>query len=157
MFTNEAYHQWFGLSSAELRGKRIWEVMGDAAFNTIRRSRSGRSPARGSPSALIPFKGREARWVSASYSPDLDPDGEVAGIFVLADDVTARKKIEEGTAFLSEATGLLLSSLDYETTLANLAHLAVPRVADWCAVCFEKDGRIRPMVIVHRIRPGSSR
>jgi signal transduction histidine kinase len=78
------------------------------------------------------------------------PDGKVAGVFVLANDISARKKTEEGWEFLSEATGLLLSSLDYETTLASIARLAVPRVADWCAVCIEKDGRIRPLVIAHQ-------
>ncbi len=36
--------------------------------------------------------------------------------------------------FLAEATALLSSSLDWETTLASLARLAVPAVADWCSV-----------------------
>jgi PAS domain S-box-containing protein len=38
------------------------------------------------------------------------------------------------SAFLSEASALLASSLDHEATLASVARLAVPRIADWCAV-----------------------
>lgn len=38
------------------------------------------------------------------------------------------------TAFLSEASEVLASSLDYQATLEAVARLAVPRVADWCAV-----------------------
>jgi signal transduction histidine kinase/ActR/RegA family two-component response regulator len=36
--------------------------------------------------------------------------------------------------FLSETGKLLSASLDYEATLKAVAHLAVPSVADWCAV-----------------------
>ena len=36
--------------------------------------------------------------------------------------------------FFSEASEVLSSSLDYRMTLAAVAHLAVPRIADWCAV-----------------------
>jgi PAS domain S-box-containing protein len=151
VFVNQSYQRWFGLSTDEILGRRVWEVMGDAAFATIRpfaeRALAGE---RVEFEALIPFKGMAPRWVSASYTPDVGSDGQVSGFFVLASDITARKKIEEGRAFLSEATGLLLSSLDYETTLANIARLAVPRVADWCAVCFEEDGRNRPLVMIHR-------
>ena len=36
--------------------------------------------------------------------------------------------------FLSEASALLASSLEWEATLASVAKLAVPGIADWCAV-----------------------
>ncbi len=41
---------------------------------------------------------------------------------------------EERMAFLAEASVMLASSLDYEETLQHVADLAVPRLADWCAV-----------------------
>jgi PAS domain S-box-containing protein len=41
---------------------------------------------------------------------------------------------ERRFAFLAEASRLLASSLDYETTLASVTRLAVPRLADWCAI-----------------------
>ncbi len=37
-------------------------------------------------------------------------------------------------AFLSEASAVLASSLDYELTLDRVAHLAVPFIANWCTM-----------------------
>ena len=47
-------------------------------------------------------------------------------------------------AFLAEMSSLLASSLDYETTLENVAQLIVPQFADWCAVdVVGEDGSIQ--------------
>ena len=49
----------------------------------------------------------------------------------------AREAADRGrqqSAFLAEAGTALSSSLDYETTLKSVARLAVPTIADWCAV-----------------------
>ena len=45
-----------------------------------------------------------------------------------------QKLAEDNVRFLAEASELLASSLDYETTLRNLADLAVRAIADWCTV-----------------------
>jgi hypothetical protein len=42
-------------------------------------------------------------------------------------------------AFLAEAGQLLSSSLDYRSTLAHVAELAVPRLADGCAIYLQED------------------
>jgi PAS domain S-box-containing protein len=53
-------------------------------------------------------------------------------------------------AFLAEAGRLLASSLDYAATLANVARLTVPTLADWCAVdVLEEDGNLRRLAVVH--------
>jgi len=44
------------------------------------------------------------------------------------------KRAESHARFLSEASAVLASSLDYESTLRNVARLAVPTLADWCVV-----------------------
>ena len=57
---------------------------------------------------------------------------------------------ERRSAFLAQASAILASSLDYETTLASVSRLVVPEVADWCAVhVIEKDGTIHPLAIAH--------
>jgi len=54
-------------------------------------------------------------------------------------------------AFLAEMSSLLASSLDYETTLANVAQLIVPQFADWCAVdIVGEDSSIQRIAVVHR-------
>jgi PAS domain S-box-containing protein len=55
------------------------------------------------------------------------------------------------TAFLSDVSALLSSSLDYETTLASVARMVVPRIADWCIVELANDPRAPsiPIVVEH--------
>jgi signal transduction histidine kinase/CheY-like chemotaxis protein len=53
----------------------------------------------------------------------------------LAERVNAERKLEEvRRAFLADATAALAQSLDYESTLAKVARLAVPGLADCCVV-----------------------
>jgi signal transduction histidine kinase/CheY-like chemotaxis protein len=53
----------------------------------------------------------------------------------LADRMNAERKREEvRRAFLADATAALAQSLDYESTLAQVARLAVPGLAECCAV-----------------------
>ncbi|RPH36925.1 MAG: PAS domain S-box protein, partial [Planctomycetota bacterium] len=151
VFTNRAYEEWFGCAAAGLVGKHIWEVLGDEAFEVLRpyAERALRGE-RVEYEALFPFKVGGARWMSTNYVPDVRPDGTIAGFFVLATDISARKRSEESTRFLSEATELLASTLDYETTLSNLARLAVPRIADWCSIFTRTDDGVRPLVVAHK-------
>jgi signal transduction histidine kinase len=52
--------------------------------------------------------------------------------------------------FLADASRLLAASLDYETTLATVAGLAVPHLGAWCIVdVVEPDGSARRLSIVH--------
>jgi signal transduction histidine kinase len=56
----------------------------------------------------------------------------------------------EQVAFLAEVSEVLASSLDYRATLAAVARLAVPRLADWCAVdIVDAHGRLRRVAISH--------
>lgn len=57
---------------------------------------------------------------------------------------------ERRSRFLGESTTVLASSLDYETTLATVARLAVPHFADWCAVDMrDETGAIQRLAVVH--------
>ncbi len=62
----------------------------------------------------------------------------------------AESKATAHLRFLAKASGLLLSSLDYETTLRTLAGSAVPSIADWCAVdMVTPDGGVRRLAVAH--------
>lgn len=61
-----------------------------------------------------------------------------------------RRLSEERESFLLHASTILGSSLDYESTLQNVAQLAVPRLADWCGVLIQdEDGQIRSVAVAH--------
>ncbi|MCA9519138.1 MAG: PAS domain S-box protein [Myxococcales bacterium] len=49
-------------------------------------------------------------------------------------DITARRRADEHQRLLAEAAERLAASIDYEKTLAEVARLAVPTLADWCII-----------------------
>lgn len=52
-------------------------------------------------------------------------------------------------SFLADASAALARSLDYEATLRTVADLAVPDLADWCAIDLLEDGGLRRVAISH--------
>jgi GAF domain-containing protein/anti-sigma regulatory factor (Ser/Thr protein kinase) len=52
-------------------------------------------------------------------------------------------------SFLADATSELASSLDYRTTLAKIAELVVPRLADWCAIHLKGETGPEKVVVTH--------
>ncbi|TMB59685.1 MAG: response regulator [Deltaproteobacteria bacterium] len=106
-----------------------------------------------------------------SAAPIRDRDGRIIAGAVTFYDLTERKRIEleraelmareqaaraaaevaeRRAAFLADASSALAGSLDYQTTLASLAHLAVPFLADWCKIdMLEPDGGLRRIAIAY--------
>ena len=57
---------------------------------------------------------------------------------------------QQRVAFLAEASSVLATSLEYKTTLASVARLAVPHLADWCAVdVIDQAGLIQRLAVAH--------
>jgi PAS domain S-box-containing protein len=82
--------------------------------------------------------------------PVLEPGGRVREWVGANSDVTEQRREERARDFLADASRVLASSLDYETTLRTVARLAVPRLADWCAVdVVDEEGRIRRVAVEH--------
>jgi PAS domain S-box-containing protein len=52
--------------------------------------------------------------------------------------------------FLAGASAVLASSMNYEVTLATVTQLAVPRIADWCAIDLLENGELHRVGIAHR-------
>ena len=69
---------------------------------------------------------------------------------VVLRDITERRKVEETQRFLADSSDVLARSLDYETTLAGLARLALPRLADWCVIDILEGDTIRRIEATHR-------
>src|SRR5262249_49472431 len=59
------------------------------------------------------------------------------------------RKMQTSEHYLSEAAGVLASSLDYKATLQTVVRLAVPRIADWSAVHLVEDQHIHTAEVAH--------
>jgi serine phosphatase RsbU (regulator of sigma subunit) len=90
------------------------------------------------------------QWLMLKSTPVRDQAGAVDAAVTVIEDVTAAKRTQLRTAFLARASQILASSLDYQRTLRNVANLAVPELADWCAVDLVDDqGRRQQVVVAH--------
>jgi serine phosphatase RsbU (regulator of sigma subunit) len=92
---------------------------------------------------------REWRWTRVKSTPVLEPDGSVRLAINVIEDITELKRSEQGQRFLAEAGRVLAGSLDYQETLAAVARLAVPDIADWCAVDAIVDGELKRVATAH--------
>ena len=91
----------------------------------------------------------EARWLLTKAAMVHGDDGEALVVNII-EDVTRAKIGQLRERFLSEAGQALSSSLDYEETLQRIARLAVPQVADWCAVEMPDDwGALQQVALAH--------
>src|SRR3954469_844763 len=74
------------------------------------------------------------RWLHSRVRVIEGPDGRPERLIGLLTDVTERRRREDAHAFLDAASQALAASLDPVQTLDEVARLAAPGLADWCAV-----------------------
>ena len=146
VYANDAAVRVLGFESAEaLLSAPLAEIMGRWELLTPtgepqslmdlpgRRALMGEEPE----PMLVQFRepgGSETRWSRIKAKPVREADGTVRLAINVIEDVTELKQVEQAQRFLAEASRVLADSLDYEATLATIAKLAVPGVADWCGV-----------------------
>jgi len=93
----------------------------------------------------------EERWLIVRSSPIADPESERVSYAVnVFENVTEVKRAQLAESFMAEASRVLASSMDYTETLREVARLAVPQIADWCAVdVLGESGEIERVAVHH--------
>ncbi len=96
----------------------------------------------------------EERWLIARPTPIFEPEtGELLFSVNVYENITEVKRVQLAESFMAEASRMLASSMDYAETLTQIARLAVPELADLCAVdVLGEDGSIE-RVAVHVADP----
>ncbi|HUG17222.1 MAG TPA: PAS domain S-box protein [Thermomicrobiales bacterium] len=152
---------WFNRSWLDLRGRALDDELGhgwlegvhpddfDRCMSAYESARRAREPY------TLEYRVRRHdgayRWLLSNGAPRVGPDGTFDGYVGSCIDITDRRRVEEEQRFLSEATRILASSLDYQTTLSTLASLVAQRLADWCVVNVSaEDGDVAHSIIAHR-------
>ncbi|MCC2957711.1 diguanylate cyclase [Massilia sp. IC2-477] len=110
-FGNATYEKWFGVDPKKLIGMPLARLVGpDAAADIsphLEQAFGGQSVTH---ELRIPVRG-EPRILQATYIPDHQPDGSVAGVYSLVHDMTHVKEVEEQL--------LQLARVDTLTGIAN--------------------------------------
>jgi PAS domain S-box-containing protein len=90
------------------------------------------------------------RWYLANATPFRNASGEIEAWYGVGTDIDERRRQADLMAFLAEMGDVLNAARGVDYALTRAAHLAVPRIADWCAVYVRQpDGFFRPAVIHH--------
>lgn len=164
-YANDRLCQMVGYSRPELIGKPAVSLVAETHRKTVSEQVSRHRQHEYEPYEVV-MNGRDGQQISAIISPApiIDGDGHFQGSVAVITDITRQKQTEaalarslqgekaarEQLAFLAEASRVLASSLDYTTTLAAVARLAVPEIADWCAVdVLDADGVVERLAVVH--------
>ncbi|HSQ02850.1 MAG TPA: ATP-binding protein, partial [Burkholderiales bacterium] len=93
-------------------------------------------------------------WAAVVVSAVRDANGELRGFVNLTHDVTEQRRQRERLAFIADASRVLGVSISYSETLARIAKIAVPRIADWCAIdLLSEDGSSISRVTVQHEDP----
>jgi len=157
---NPVAEQLTGRTLLEARGKTLGEVM--QLINGVTRKpietpvarvlREGLVAGLAQDTLLVHPDGHEIP-IADSAAPIREDDGTVHGVVLVFRDASAEKMAAVRHEFIVEATATLASSLDYHETLARLAELAVPRLADWCIVHERDDAGGAQQVAVAHVDP----
>jgi PAS domain S-box-containing protein len=138
---NPAAMEMTGLRESEARGRRLADVL-----HLVDGETGGPAP---DPARIVLEQGGVLRMtgevrlrrrdgtevaVHTLGTPVRNDRGVVEGVVLVCRDVTVEKRELLRKALLADATAVLAESLDYEETLARVARIAVPRLADWCTV-----------------------
>jgi PAS domain S-box-containing protein len=103
------------------------------------------------PDTEICFRDRasgEERWSLVKARPIFDEEGATVLVVNIIDDITEQKRAELSERFLSECSRVLFTSLDYETMLDGVAHLAAQNLADMCKIdVADQGGRTRTIAL----------
>jgi PAS domain S-box-containing protein len=133
-FTNSTYTEWFGRPAAELVGRHIREVLGEAAYVAIvphvQAALAGRLVT--FESSLAYADGR-TRFVRATYVPDLAPDGQVLGFVTHVNDITdlkqaevERERLRRNAVELARVVRTLTEPLDIAEVAQRIADSILP-------------------------------
>jgi PAS domain S-box-containing protein len=148
MFMNPVAESLTGWSLREARGKALSEVFSiydEATRQPVQNPvekvlREGKVVGLANHAVLVRRDGREVP-IDDTAAPIFDRSKALSGVVLVFRDVTEEKRTAVRREHLARATEALAATVDYRQSLATVVELAVPRLADWCAVDILEDNQ----------------
>lgn len=162
-FMNPVAEAMTGWTLAEAQGRGLEQVFAIYSEETHRPAenpaarvlRDGRVVGLANHTVLRARNGFETP-IDDSGAPIRGEDGRMLGAVLVFRDATREKRERDRRELLSRTgEALVSSSLDYAGTVATVARLAVPLIADWCSVDLSEDANHAPyQAAVAHVDPG---
>ncbi len=143
---SQRLHELMGVREGEILGKTVAElgipnelVVGrpiDEMVNLARAHESFEMTALG-------------RAQEGTFDAIYRPDGSIGAVALLVRDIQAHKLAQTRLEMLTKLNALVGVS-DFEDVAAALTRVAIPQLADWCAVSFGDSRRIHSTYLAHR-------
>ena len=131
-------------SPESLIGRAVWDIFPETVGTETERGMR-HAKEQGIPYSFEVYSPDAATWSVMNCYPL--PNG---GLATQWKDITAQRRGVETAHYLARVSEVLGSSLEYETTLRELAHVVVPELAEWCTITIvEDDGSPRQLVLAH--------
>jgi PAS domain S-box-containing protein len=152
IFWNRFAEALYGWTVGEVQGRNIVEVLAAPLLMEAARANIGQLRRGEGWSGEFLVQRRDGTTFIAHVTASLVQDDMTTLISLVAvsRDSTAQQQLQEANRLLAEASAQLANAVDYETQLTTLAQLAVPQLADWCAVhLLQADGSIEQVAVAH--------
>ena len=150
IFWNRFAEKLYGWPVADVQGRNIDEVLAAPLLMESARANLGqlRRGESWSGEFLVQRQDRTTFIAHVSASLIQDDKTTLISIVAMSRDSTAQQQLHEANRLLAEASARLASAVGYETQLTTLAQLAVPQLADWCAVhLLQADGTLEQVAV----------
>ena len=146
--------EYLGYTVQELAGRPLLAVVHQDDQDKVRKhlAECVRTPGRVCQWAFRKVrKDGSMLWVQELARAVRKDDSGALDVLIVCEDVTVAKRAAASQQFLTEASNVLASSLDYERTLRSVGRLAIPTVADYCVVhVLDSAGHVDRIVLAHR-------
>lgn len=150
VFCNRSAETLYGWTMEEVQGRNIVEVLAAPLLMESARASLGqlRHGEGWSGDFLVQRRDGTTFMTHVSASLIQSEQRTLISIIGIARDSTEQQQLQEANRLLAEAGALLINAVDYEAPLTTLAQLAVPQLADWCAVhLLQADGSIEQVAL----------
>ena len=150
IFWNRFAERLYGWTEDEAQGRNIAELLAAPLLMEAARANMGQLRRGENWSGEFLLQRRDGTAFVAHVSAALvqDDQNTLISIVAVSRDSTAQQQLQEANRLLAEASARLANAVDYETQLTTLAQLAVPQLADWCAVhLLQADGSVEQVAL----------
>jgi PAS domain S-box-containing protein len=150
VFWNRFAATLYGWTVEEVQGRNIVEVLASPLLMESARAKLEQLRRGEGWSGEFLVQRRDGTTFMAHISASLiqSESRTLISIVGIPRDGTEHQQLQEANRLLAEAGALLNDTVDYEAPLTTLAQLAVPQLADWCAVhLLQADGSIEQVAL----------